>query len=56
MDEVLMEGAKIGEYDLHSAITFFLVGMSVGTVLALVFNPRHKGALDGINGSWRRAA
>jgi hypothetical protein len=51
-----MKGAKKGGYDLHSAITFFLVGVGVGSVLALVFNPRHRVALDGINSSWRRAA
>jgi|HubBroStandDraft_1064217.scaffolds.fasta_scaffold00443_25 hypothetical protein len=50
-----MEGATKLEYDLYSAVTFFLVGMGVGSVLALLFNPRHKVELEGIN-SWRRAA
>lgn len=50
-----MEGATKSEYDLYSAITFFLVGLGVGSVLALVFNPRQRVALEAIN-SWRRAA
>jgi hypothetical protein len=50
-----MEGATKSEYDVYSAITFFLVGMGVGSVLAMVFNPRNRGALEGIHG-WRRAA
>jgi len=53
--EVVMEGATKSEYDLYSAVTFFLVGVGVGSVLALVFNPRPRVALEGIN-SWRRAA
>jgi len=53
--EVLMENATKGEYDLHSAVTFFLVGLGVGSVLALVFNPGHRVALEAIN-SRRRAA
>jgi len=28
------------EYDVDSAVTFLLVGLGVGAVLALVFNPR----------------
>jgi hypothetical protein len=44
--EVLMEGATKSEYDLYSAVTFFLVGVGVGSVLALVFNPRQRVALD----------
>jgi len=50
-----MEHTAKSEYDLYSAVTFFLVGMGVGSVLALVFNPRHRVTLEGIN-SWRRAA
>ena len=50
-----MENATKSEYDLHSAVTFFLVGVGVGSVLALVFNPRHRVALEAIN-SRRRAA
>lgn len=51
-----MERATKSEYDLYSAVTFFLVGVGVGSVLALVFNPRQRGALEAINSSWRRAA
>ena len=50
-----MEAATKSEYDLHSAITFFLVGMGFGSVLAIVFSPKHQLALNGIN-RWRRAA
>jgi len=50
-----MDDALKSEYDLYSAVTFFLVGVGVGSVLALVFNPRHRAALEGINGG-RRAA
>jgi hypothetical protein len=53
--EVLMENATKSGYDLHSAVTFFLVGVGVGSVLALVFNPKHKVAFEAIN-SWRTAA
>jgi hypothetical protein len=53
--EVLMEHATKREYDTYSAITFFLVGMGVGSVLAIVFNPTHRVALEGMNGG-RRAA
>ena len=50
-----MENATKSEYDLYSAVTFFLVGLGVGSVLALVFNPRHRVELEAIN-SRRRAA
>ena len=50
-----MEPTTRNDYDLYSAVTFFLVGMGVGSVLALVFNPRHRVVLEGIK-SWRRAA
>ncbi len=53
--EGLMERARKTEYDVHSAITFFLVGLGVGSVLTMVFNPKNRVALEGING-WRRAA
>jgi hypothetical protein len=53
--EVLMEGAMKSEYDLYSAVTFFLVGIGVGSVLALVFNPRQRVELEAIN-TGRRAA
>jgi hypothetical protein len=53
--EVLMEHTVKSDYDLYSAVTFFLLGVGVGSVLALVFNPRHRVALEGIN-TWRRAA
>lgn len=48
-----MEGAT-NEYDLYSAVTFLLVGLGVGSVLAIVFNPKQRVALEEIN-SWRTA-
>jgi hypothetical protein len=42
------------EYDLPSAVTFLLIGLGIGSVLAIVFNPGQLGALEGINS--RRAA
>jgi hypothetical protein len=36
------------EYDLYSAITFLLVGLGIGSVLAVVFNPKQRAALEGI--------
>jgi hypothetical protein len=42
------------EYDLYSAVTFLLVGLGIGSVLAIVFNPAQRVAPDGIN-SWRTA-
>ena len=46
------------EYDLHSAITFLLVGLGIGSVLATVFKPKQRVPRDGterIKGvnSWR---
>jgi hypothetical protein len=53
-----MERAKKSEYDVHSAITFFLVGLGVGSVLTIVFNPKNRIMLEGVKGlnGWRRAA
>jgi hypothetical protein len=42
------------EYDLYSAVTFLLVGLGIGSVLAIVFNPGQRVALERIN-SWRTA-
>jgi hypothetical protein len=42
------------EYDLYSAVTFLLVGLGIGSVLAIVFNPGQQVALERIN-SWRTA-
>jgi hypothetical protein len=42
------------EYDLYSAVTFLLVGLGIGSVLAIVFNPSQRVAIDGIN-RWRTA-
>jgi hypothetical protein len=50
-----MEGATKSGYDLYSAVTFFLVGLGVGSVLALVFTPKQRVALEALN-TWRRAA
>jgi hypothetical protein len=45
------------EYDMDSAVTFLLVGLGIGSILALVFSPRPSVAPDGIRGidSWRAA-
>jgi hypothetical protein len=48
-----MEGARNkSEYDLNSAITFLLVGLGIGSILAVVFNPKQRAAPEEIN-SWR---
>ena len=48
-----MEGAtKKSEYDLNSAITFLLVGLGIGSVLSILFNPKQKSAPEEIN-RWR---
>lgn len=53
--EVFMEGAlNKSEYDLSSAITFLLVGMGIGSILAVVFNPKQRDVPEEIN-SWRRS-
>jgi len=47
-----MEGAlNESEYALYSAITFLLVGLGIGSVLAIAFNPKQRVAPEGIN-SW----
>jgi hypothetical protein len=39
----LMERARNAtEYDLYSAITFLLVGLGIGSLLAIVFNPQQR--------------
>jgi hypothetical protein len=48
MEQVRMDDAAKSEYDVYSAVTFFLVGVGVGSVLALVFNPRQRAALEAI--------
>ncbi len=40
------------EYDLYTAITFLLVGLGIGSLLAIVFNPQQRVAPAGIN-TWR---
>jgi hypothetical protein len=38
-----MEGAtNKSKYDLNSAITFLLVGLGIGSVLSILFNPKQK--------------
>jgi hypothetical protein len=34
-------------YDLDSAITFLLVGLGIGSVLALLFNPEERLRMEG---------
>jgi hypothetical protein len=44
-------------YEVHSAITFLLVGLGVGSALAILFNPKQKSRareVAGVN-SWRTA-
>jgi hypothetical protein len=48
------------EYDLYSAITFLLVGLGIGSVLAIVFSPKQRVPIEGIKrikgiNSWRTA-
>jgi hypothetical protein len=45
------------DYDLCSAITFLLVGLGIGSILAIVFNPKQRVALKGIKrmNNWRAA-
>jgi hypothetical protein len=55
--EVLMEGAtNRSEYDLNSAITFLIVGLGIGSLLSVLFDPRprptQREAPEEIN-SWR---
>jgi hypothetical protein len=42
------------EYDLTSAVTFLLVGLSLGSVLTMVFGAKTKleGRSEGIRRSW----
>ncbi len=40
------------KYDLNSAITFLLVGLGVGSVLSIVFNPKRRVAPEKID-RWR---
>jgi hypothetical protein len=34
------------EYDLDSAITFLLIGLGIGSVLGIVFNPKQSVSLE----------
>jgi hypothetical protein len=45
------------EYDLYSAVTFLLVGLGIGSILTIVFNPKERVALDRVRGldRWRAA-
>jgi len=43
-----MEGAT-NKYDLSSAITFLLVGLGIGLILAVVFNPKQRAVPERIN-------
>ena len=48
--EVFMEHTRNeSEYDLYSAVTFLLVGLGIGSVLAMVFDPKQRVAPEGIN-------
>ena len=39
-----MQGATT-EYDIYSAVTFLLVGLGIGSILAIVFNPKNRKVL-----------
>ena len=42
MNREMMKSEKSG-YDLYSAVTFLLIGLGLGTVFAMIFNPcNHK--------------
>lgn len=47
-------------YDVHSAMTFLLVGLGIGSVLATVFKPKQKSPARGrrkrksFAGPWRK--
>ena len=45
------------EYDLDSAITFLLVGLGIGSALAMFFNPEQKSRVREVEGNnrWRTA-
>jgi hypothetical protein len=45
------------EYELDSAITFLLIGLGIGSVLGIVFNPKQRVPLFGAKGvnRWRAA-
>jgi hypothetical protein len=48
------------EYELNSAIAFFLVGLGIGPALAMLFDPKQRVTIDGIRrdkgiDSWRTA-
>ena len=55
-DRQMYRGETImrNEYEPYSAVTFLLLGLGIGTVVALVCNPkmRQRAKLEGIN-SWR---
>jgi ABC-type proline/glycine betaine transport system permease subunit len=47
-----MEGARNKSgYDVYSAITFLMVGLGIGSVLAIVFSPKQRVVLERINRS-----
>ena len=50
MKREMMKSEKIG-YDLYSAVTFLLIGLGIGTVFTMVFNPnkQQRVRLEGIN-------
>lgn len=45
------------EYDLYSAVTFLLVGLGIGSILAIACSPKQRVTLDGVRGldRWRAA-
>jgi len=38
------------EYDLYSAVTFLLVGLGIGSILAIACSPKQRVALDRVRG------
>jgi hypothetical protein len=52
-----MKDAMIkSEYAANSAVTFFMLGLGIGTFLAILFNPNKEGAGRGAINGWRTAA
>jgi hypothetical protein len=45
------------EYDLYSPVTFLLVGLGIGSILAIACSPKQRVALDRVRGldRWRTA-
>ena len=45
----MQRATRNSEYDLNSAVTFLLLGLGLGAVLGIAFNPKQNVAPQGIN-------